>query len=536
MSTKNLNFHCDYIVVGSGFGGSVAALRLAEKGYSVLVIEQGRRFNSQNLPKTTWDFKNWLWEPLLGWRGFFALRFFRHAVVLHGNAVGGGSITYANTLLVPPEKVWQQGEWAGLYDWQKAMPDHFATAKKMLGVTTNKIFGPADYKLKEMSKLIGAEKSFYPTEVGVFFGHENEAPGKEYADPYFAGRGPSRKSCIACGGCMVGCRHGAKNTLDLNYLYLAEKLGAEILPETKVVDIKPLSSEGADGYGVVTNTGKVFKTRAVVIAGSSLGTQELLFKLKDCGSLPQLSAQLGKTVRTNAESLIGVRFPHTTEDLSQGIAIGSGIYIDEHTHIEAVRYPAGSNAMALLTTVLTHGRADWTRILTWLFTLLRELIKNPIKILRALSPKDWAKECVIFLCMQTVDSTLTMKWKRPWYWPFRKKLVSFGKAIPTFIPAANSFAAKSAQALGGVAATSITEIFLNVPMTAHCLGGVPMGTGPQNGVVDFKGQVFNYQNLIVCDGSIISSNLGVNPSLTITALAEHVMGFIPVKKHASLCE
>lgn len=522
-----MDFDYDYIIVGSGFGGSVASLRLSEKGYRVLVIEQGKRWHPNNLPKSTWDFKNWLWEPLLGWKGFFALRFFRHAVVLHGNAVGGGSITYANTLLVPPDKVWQQGEWAGLYDWQKHMPHFFNIAKTMLGVTKNKIFGPADQKLHEMAKIINADDSFYATDVGIFFGSEGEVQGKEYPDPYFSGKGPARKSCTGCGGCMVGCRFGAKNTLDLNYLYLAEKLGTQILDTTKVTDIQPLNSDGSKGYKILTHTGRIFKSRGVVVAASSLGSQELLFKVKDSGAMPRISDCLGTKVRTNAESLIGVRFPHSTEDLSKGIAIGSGIYIDENTHIEATRYPAGSNAMALLTTVLTHGRADWTRIVTWFITLAREFFKSPIKLMRTLSPKNWAQECIIFLCMQTIDSTLTMKWQRSWYWPFRKKLVSHGKAIPTFIPAANAFADKSAKAFGGVAATSITEIFLNIPMTAHCLGGVPMGHSASEGVVDYRGQVFNYHNFIVCDGSVVSSNLGVNPSLTITALAEHMMSFIP---------
>lgn len=529
-----MNTEFDYIVVGSGFGGSVSALRLSEKGYRVLVLEQGRRWDKNNLPKTTWNFKNWLWEPLLGWKGFFSLRFFRHVVVLHGNAVGGGSITYANTLLVPPEKVWQQGEWAGLTNWSEVMPGHYETAKKMLGVSQNKILAPADLKLREMAGLIGVEDSFYPTDVGVFFGDETKPRGTEYADPYFDGKGPARKSCIGCGGCMVGCRYGAKNTLDLNYLYLAEKLGAVVKSETKVMDILPQGDEtGSEGYVVTTAAGEKYHVKAVVLSASSLGTQALLFDLKDKGSLKNISSHLGTKVRTNAESLIGVRFPGSKESMSEGIAIGSGIHIDEFTHIEATRYPAGSDAMGLLTTVLTHGRADWTRIVTWFWTLFVQFFKNPLRVLKTLAPVGWARECMIFLCMQTIDGTLTMKWQRAWYWPFKKRMRSYGKPIPTFIPEANAFAEKAAQAMGGVAMTSITEIFMNIPMTAHCLGGVPMGQNASEGVVNHKGEVFNYKNLYVADGSIVSSNLGVNPSLTITALSEYVMSHIPTKNMKS---
>ena len=341
-----MQYDYDFIVIGSGFGGSVSALRLAEKGYRVAVLEQGRRWTSGNLPRSNWNLARWIWQPALGLRGFFAMRFFKHLVVLHGNAVGGGSITYGNVLLVPPESVWSQGSWAGLNDWPRVMPGHFETARRMLGVATNRLLAPADLRLREMARTIGAENSFYPTEVGVFFGKEGDEPGATYADPYFGGEGPPRKSCISCGGCMVGCRHDAKNTLDRNYLYLAERKGAEVIAESKVVDVRPLSdrADGSAGYSIrVISAAKgsrgrhrTIACRGVVFAASSLGTQDLLFRLREKKSLPRISEALGTRVRTNAESLIGVRFPGSKVDLSKGIAIGSGIYVDDHTHIEAV--------------------------------------------------------------------------------------------------------------------------------------------------------------------------------------------------------
>ena len=529
-----MNKDFDYIIIGSGFGGSVSALRLAEKGYSVAVIEMGRRFTPKNMPKSTWNLRDWLWLPLAGFKGFFGMRFFKHVVVLHGNALGGGSITYANTLLEPPSHIWNQGSWAGLHDWQNIMPKHYFTAKKMLGVTSNKILGHADYRLKEMAKVIGVEESFYPTDVGVFFGKETDAPGTVYPDPYFEGEGPERKTCIGCGGCMVGCRYGAKNSLDMNYLYLAEKKGAKFFTETKVTDVKTLNNktDGSDGYEVFMTSpqGKFsFKTKGVVFSASSLGTQELLFKLKDKKSLPHISDALGTQVRTNAESLIGVRYPDSKVDLSDGIAIGSGIYIDEFTHIEATRYPAGSDTMSLLTTVLTKGKPNVTRIVTWLMTFGKLLLTHPVRTVKSLSPKDWARECIIFLCMQTVDGHLTMKYKRHWYWPFKKMMETHGAKIPTFIPAANDFAFKAAKATGGEALTSITEILFNIPMTAHCIGGAVMGASEKEGVCNFKGEVFNYRHMLICDGSMLGANLGVNPSLTITALSEQNMEHIPQK-------
>lgn len=525
-----MEFEVDYLVIGSGFGGSVSTLRLVEKGYKVALVEKGKRFTKANMPKNTWSFKNWLWLPFLGMKGFFGMRFFKHVVVLHGNAFGGGSITYANTLLVPPEHIWEQGSWAGLHNWKSEMPAYYSKAQKMLGVTTNKIFGPADYRLKEMAKIIGMERSFYPTDVGIYFGNK---PGEKHSDPYFDGDGPERFGCIGCGGCMVGCQHGAKNSLDMNYLYLAEKKGATIFTETEVVDVKPIgnSPDGSLGYEVTLkgSVKKSVKVRGVIFSCSSLGTQELLFKLKDKGSLPNISDALGDKVRTNAESLIGIRYPDSLSDLSEGIAIGSGIYIDEHTHIEATRYPAGSDSMGLLTTVLTKGRPDMTRIFTWAITFAKLVLSQPIVTFKSLRPNGFAKESMIFLCMQSLDGHLRMRFKRRWFWPFTKSLVTEGPKVPTFISSANEFATKAAAATGGTPLTSITEILFNIPMTAHCIGGAVMASSAEHGVCDLKNRIFNYENLYICDGSVLGSNLGVNPGLTITALTEFAMSHIPDK-------
>ena len=530
-------FDFDFIVVGSGFGGSVSALRLIEKGYRVAVMEMGRRWRPQDFPHTSWSIHRWFWRPKLALRGFFNMRFFRHATIFHGCAVGGGSITFAGTLLTPPAKVWETGSWTGLADWKAEMPRHYQTATRMLGVRQNKILGPADQLLKRTAEATGSGHTFYRTDVAIFQPANGEPGGKTFPDPFFGGEGPERTTCTACGGCMMGCRFGAKNTLDLGYLYLAEKRGAQVFPETRVVNVRPLggSSDGSAGYEVCTvkstawirRQPRRFSCRAVVFAASSLGTMELLFHLKDRGSLPAISKQLGKHVRTNSESLIGARIPRCPEDLSQGIAIGSGVYIDEHTHIEAVRYPSGSDTMSFLTTILTDGHPGPRRILLWLKNVAVELLRHPGKALRMFQPWGWARESVILLCMQAVDGHIEMRWQRPWFWPFRKFLVSRGDKIPTYIPKANEFAKKFAQIGGGTAMSMLPEILFNIPGTAHCIGGCVIGNSPERGVVDERHRVFGYRNMYICDGSVVAANLGVNPSLTITALAERAMSFIP---------
>jgi cholesterol oxidase len=531
-------FDFDFIIIGSGFGGSVCAHRLTEKGYRVAVMEMGRRWKPEELPHTSWSLHRWFWRPRLGLRGFFNIRFFRHVTIYHGCAVGGGSITYGATLLQPSGEVWGSGTWATLCNWNASMPQHYAIAERMLGITENRILGPADYLLRSTAEAVGCSQTFYRTRVGIFQPSDMTA-GKTHADPFFSQQGPPRSACIACGGCIMGCRYGAKNTLDLNYLYLAEKHGASVFPETKVVDVKPLqgSPDGGNGYEVHTvrstswfaRAPQRFTCRAVVLSASALGTMELLFRLREKHSLPAISTQLGEHVRTNSESLIGARMPGCAEDYSQGISIGSGVYIDAHTHIEAVRYPRGSDTMGLLTTVLTDGEPGSGRIALWARNILISLLRHPIRSWRMARPGGWARESVILLCMQALEGEIQMDWRRPWFWPFRKFLVSRGQKVPTYIPQANQFARKCAEVAGGTGMSTLPEILFDVPGTAHCIGGCVIADSATHGVVDSQQRVFGYKNMYVCDGSVIAANLGVNPSLTITALAERAMSFIPEK-------
>lgn len=518
----------DYLVIGSGFGGSVCAHRLTEKGYTVGVLEMGKRYQQADFPKTNWNLRKYYWAPLFKLHGILRMVIFRHVFALSGVGVGGGSLVYACTSLVPKDSVWQDPKWSALNDWQSVMPKHFDSAKQMLGVVQNSYLGGADKLLRDAAINQGFGSSFYRTDVSVYFGQ----PGVTVADPFFGGKGPERTGCKLCGGCMVGCRHGAKNTLDQNYLYFAEKQGADIFPETMVTDVKPLDgkADGAMGYAVHTvqstrwfsSNKRVFRARGLVFSAGVLGTVKLLLSCKQSGSLPHLSNQLGHYVLTNSESILGVRFHDKNMNMSDGVAIGSGIHIDDHTHVEAVRYPAGSDSIWGLTTAMTQSTPGSSRILAWLGHLLR----HPVKSLQNAHPFGFARASIILLVMQTLDGHIGMSLRRSRLNPFRKVLDTRGEKIPTCIPQANQFAQKMARQFAGIALTSVTEIFLNIPTTAHMLGGAAMGRDASTGVIDGQNRVHGYQNMLVCDGSMISANLGVNPSLTITALAEHAMSHI----------
>ncbi len=516
----------DFIVVGSGFGGSVSALRLAEKGYRVAVIEMGKRFGAADFAKTSWDVRRFLWRPEVGCYGILQLSLLRDIFVLHGAGVGGGSLVYANTLLVPPAAAFESAGWVG-HGWQQKLAPHYETAKRMLGVVQAPEIYLADRVLQEVSEELGRGEDFHRADVGVYFGE----PGKTVPDPYFGGEGPERTGCIRCGACMVGCRYGAKNTLDQNYLYFAEKRGAQILPELQVTRVKALP-EGGYELSLRRSTGllrqrKRLRARNVVLAAGVLGTVPLLMRCRADGSLPRLSAKLGDRVRTNSEALLGVRARRDGPELGGGIAISAGVHVDEKTHIQVVRYNEGSDFLGLLSTLLTDGEGGpWRRRLRWLGNVL----KQPLTALRNLSPFGWAKETAILLVMQPVDNYLRLRWGRSWLPPFRAKVRSEraeAKPVPVYFPVAHEIARRMAQRLDAVPQSCNLEVLLNVPTTAHILGGCPMGTSAEDGVIDERCRVFGYDGLYVVDGSAIPANLGVNPSLTITALAEHAMSHIP---------
>jgi len=524
-SDVSSHFDYDYIIIGSGFGGSVSALRLTEKGYKVLVLEKGKRLTAADFPKTNWNLKKWLWVPALRFFGLFKITLFRHVAILSGVGVGGGSLVYAATLPIPNKSFFKAQSWAHLADWEKELKPFYPVARKMLGATVNQHLDTGDLALKELAKQLGKEDQFSPTTVGIFFGE----PNQEVADPYFNGEGPSRKGCLLCGGCMLGCRHNAKNTLDKNYLYFAEKSGATIQPESEVYDVEPIGGgNGANGYRVKwrTSTGFIKKkgeytARGIVFAGGVLGTIKLLLKLKQT-SLPRLSNQLGRNIRTNSESLIGVTALDRQTEFCNGVAIGSIFNTDEHSHLEPVRYPAGSGFWRLAMSPMVSGRNFLLRIVR----ILWDIIQHPVEDFRAFFVDDWAKRTQILLYMRTIDSKL--RFTRGLFG--LKSTVDEGTPPTAFIPEALDLARRYAKIVRGKPTALLTETIAGIPTTAHILGGACMGKDASEGVIDSENRVFGYRNMYICDGSMISANPGVNPSLTITALSERAMSKIPPKQ------
>ena len=534
MSGTNGQFDYDWLIVGSGFGGSVSALRLAEKGYKVGVLEAGRRYRDEDYAKTTWDLKRWLWAPALGLRGIFRMTPFKDVFIASGAGVGGGSIVYANTLYRASPEFFVNPQWAELGDWAAALAPHYDTAEKMLGVQMVPHDSDGQQLLREVGKHFGAEETFHRTPVGVFFGK----PGTTVPDPYFGGEGPDRSGCTRCGACMVGCREGAKNTLLKNYLWFAEKRGVDILPERAVVDIRPIGAEdGADGYVVTTERPgawfrkqrRTFTARGIVMSAGALGTNQLLAQCKLSGSLPRISDRLGHLVRTNSESILAVTLPEGMARPWNDVAISASVYPRADTHIEFVTYGKHGDAMALLYTLLTGDGTRLTRPLMWLGNILR----HPLTFLRTLWPVGWSRRTVLFLVMQSLDNAIA----------FRAKRGLFGgvsltteqdpeKPNPTFIEIGNRAAAWLAQKTGGYAQSMVLEAWANIPTTAHILGGAVIGRDAASGVVDQQNRLFGYRNFLVCDGSTVPANPGVNPSLTITAMTEHAMSRVAAKAPA----
>ncbi|MEV3933944.1 MULTISPECIES: GMC oxidoreductase [unclassified Streptomyces] len=534
----------DVLVVGSGFGGAVSALRLSEKGYRVGVLEAGRRFTRATLPKNSWDIKNYLWAPAFGLFGIQRVHLLGKVMVLAGAGVGGGSLNYANTLYVPPAPFFEDRQWSGITDWKAELDPYYDQAKRMLGVRLNPTMTPADVHLKAVAETMGVGDTFHLAPVGVFFGDGKDAdgtadakPGGEVADPYFGGAGPSRTACSECGECMTGCRHGAKNTLNENYLYLAEKTGAVIHPMTSVVGV---TDDPDGGYRVSTvptdrrrrAKPSTLRARQVVVAAGTYGTQTLLHTMKDEGLLPRLSNRLGELTRTNSEGLVGAqtsdrryRKKHGTAkaDFTRGVAITSSIHPDENTHIEPVRYGKGSNAMGGLTILQVPYSTH--RVLSWFGNAAR----HPLLMMRSLSNRRWSERTIIGLVMQSLDNSLTA-YRKPG--GLGKGLLTarqgHGTPNPTQIAEATQGATLLAQEINGFAGSNIGEL-MGTPLTAHFLGGCPIGASAEDGVIDPYHRLYGHPGISVVDGSAVSANLGVNPSLTITAQAERAMSFWPNK-------
>ncbi|HEV2087119.1 MAG TPA: GMC family oxidoreductase [Cryptosporangiaceae bacterium] len=542
--------HFDVVVIGSGFGGSVSALRLTEKGYRVAVLEAGRRFADDEFARTSWNLRRFLWAPKLGCYGIQRITLLKNAMILSGAGVGGGSLVYANTLYEPLQPFYDDPQWSHITDWRAELAPHYHQAKRMLGVTTYPMLTPADEAMRTVAEEMGVGDTFHPTPVGVYFGE----PGREVPDPYFGGAGPARRGCLHCGACMTGCRHNAKNTLVKNYLYLAEQAGAQVLPLTTVTAVRPRDPEGdravsiaagreaarsgaglesrhnGAGYaidtvrtGSWTGRGKAtFTADQVVFAAGAMGTQKLLHAMRDAGHLPRLSARLGVLTRTNSEAILGATTPKVTTDYSRGVAITSSFHPDADTHVEPVRYGKGSNFMGTMQSLLVPGDRRGPRWLTW----LGQLAAHPVQAMRVLWLRRWSERTVIVLVMQSLDNSLTTFTRRGL---FGRKLTSrqgHGQPNPTYIPAGHEVAIRLAEKIGGMPGGAVAEAF-DIPTTAHFLGGCAIGDSPETGVVDPYHRVYGHPGLHVVDGASISANLGVNPSLTIAAQAERAMAFWP---------
>ncbi len=517
----------DYVIIGSGFGGSVSAYRLAQKGYRVLVVERGRRFTETDFSEGTSSPPRWVWNPKLGMRGIWNITFLRHVTIMSGAGVGGGSLVYGATLPTPKKSFFESGSWAGLRDWQQALAPHYDTALRMLGAVTNPKLTSADHAIKKLADEIGRSDQFAPSRVGIYFGEDNKE-GQPTPDPFFEGEGPTRRGCVQCGNCMTGCRYNAKNSLDKNYLFLAEKLGVDVRPETEVTDVRPAGlPDGSQGYFVSMkqHKGKTQELRAsgVIFSGGVLGTVPLMMKLKRKGSLPRLSRMLGRDVRTNNESMASVTATGDNPGFDEGVTIGSILHTDENSHLEPINFGKKAGLWRMIVAPRTKGEGALHR-----FTgFVKEIVSDPVNVARAMFARDWPGRTVSLLFMQQLDSTLTLKLSRS------GRLMSAlepGEQAPSAnIPEADDLTDRMEKIVGGKAMRGFGEVLMGAPSTAHILGGAVIGKDESAGVINRDNRVFNYENMFVCDGSAVSANPGVNPSLTITALTEHAMSLVEDK-------
>jgi len=527
-----MTYDYDYIIIGSGFGGSVSALRLSEKGYKVAVLEMGKRWSAENFPKTNLQLRKFLWMPRLFLYGMQQYTLLRHAYIAHGAGVGGGSLIYANTLPVPPSRVFKDSRWPTKEDWEAKLKPFYSLAKYMLGAVEAQQLHETDEVLRDVvdNEINHGKNTFVRHTVSVYYG---DKPGQEDPDPFFNGEGPTRTGCIHCGECMSGCKHNAKNTLDKNYLYLAEKRGAEVIPETRVTDIRPLDGGGYEIHtecstSVLKKPKRVFRSKGVVVSASVLGTVKLLLNCKERGSLPNLSDELGNYVRTNAEAFGTVVTPEGKMDHSKGIAITSGANTPDGTHVEAVRWGHGHDFLSTNMTIFLGDTPPPHRWLKW----LKKIALHPIEFLKTLKIRGWAQNATVFMFMKPSDSYLRLKRGNPRFGPGVKSELGAGAAPETYMPVLDEVTKRLSKRLGGKPYSSAMDIF-NICTTAHILGGATMGESPEDGVCDPYGRVYGYDNMYICDGSIVPANLTVNPSLTITALSEYVMSNIPAKPGAA---
>lgn len=526
--SRSVSENVDWLVIGSGFGGSVAALRLAEKGYSVTVTEQGRRFESSDFAKSAWRLRRYLWMPALGLRGIMRRQVLDHVTVLCGVGVGGGSLVYANTLYRPKsDKFYNHPQWSDLADWRAALAPHYDTAERMLGVVDYVGSGPSEELMSGVAEDLGVASGSNPTRVGVYFGE----PGEAVADPYFNGEGPDRTGCMRCGQCMLGCRYDAKNTLDRNYLWLAERCGTSVIPNSKAVDVRPAGAEdGKDGYLVtlrrpgsfLRRRQRTIHARGIVFAAGTLGTNELLLKCRERGSLPRLSSRLGSLVRTNSEAITAATSRKRGADYRSEIAITRSVLPDGETHFTNNTFGAGGDALSSTYGPLTAGSDLGARRRAFLMALVR----SPLRWTRHfLIPRGWSKRTVIFTIMQDADNSISLELDGRGRIHSR---VSDDEAPNAWLPIANKVAEFAAARMDGYAQSSVAESIKGSPTSAHFLGGAVIASGPESGVVDRHRRVFGYENMLVCDGSSLPANVGVNPSLTITAMAEEAMAHVPL--------